>query len=205
MCYLGGAFFAGVKDGYNRKTAISNDEISQEQSANPTERNMVDISFEPNFSTMLHGTDSLTFTNGHTYQTIMTRSMIMVPKEKWSANYSWCVNVLYIICIVLYVLLLIQFIRFIININNGNIFDRKNVTRLRRFALYLISISVLKCIAGLIEDGMLSGLSLSLDGYTLSAYWEIPWDTMLLGLLALLMAQVWSYGLQLKEDQALTI
>ena len=57
----------------------------------------------------------------------------------------------------------------------------------------------------MIEDYMLSNLSLNLDGYTISSYWELPWDTMLLGLLALLMAQVWSYGLQLKEDQALTI
>ncbi len=205
MCYLGEAFFAGMKDGYDQTTAVPINEKTQKTSTAPTERNMVDISFEPNFSTMLRGTDSLTFTNGERYQTIMTRSMIMVPKEKYSSGYSWGVNVLYITCLVLYVLLLVQFIRFIININNGNIFDKKNVTRLRRFALYLISISVLKCIAGLIEDSMLSGLSLSLEGYTLSAYWEIPWDTMLLGLLALLMAQVWSYGLQLKEDQALTI
>ena len=133
------------------------------------------------------------------------RGTVTVPKKDIVSDYSWAVNILYACCLVLYVLLLIQFIRFIVNINRGNIFDNKNVTRLRRFAFYLISISVIKCLGGLIEDCMLAKMNLNLDGYELSTYWEMPWDTMLLGLLALLMAQVWSYGLQLKEEQSLTI
>lgn len=205
MLYIGEVFLAGVKDGYEQKTAIDDGQMAEKDAYHPSDYNMVDLNFTPGMSTLLHSTDSITFNNGDKFQTIQSRSVLIVPKDKWEGDYNWCLNILYFACLVLYVLLLIQFIRFIININRGNIFDNKNVTRLRRFAWYLISISVLKCVAGLTEDHMLSKLSLQLDGYTLSSYWEMPWDTMLLGLLALLMAQVWSYGLQLKEDQSLTI
>lgn len=205
MLYLGEMFLAGVKDGYEQKTAIDNGRLSENEAYHPYEYNMVDLNFKPEMSTLMHSTDSITLNNGDRFQIIQSRSVMVVPKDKWEGDFNWCLNILYLACLVLYVLLLVQFIRFIVNINRGNIFDSKNVTRLRRFAWYLISISALKCIAGMIEDHMLSKLSLQLKGYTLSAYWEIPWDTMLLGLLALLMAQVWSYGLQLKEDQSLTI
>lgn len=205
MLYLGEIFFAGVKDGYEQKTAVDNGQIAEKDAYHPSEYNMVDLNFKPDVSTIIHSSDSITFNNGNKYQIIQSRSVMIVPKDRWEGNYNWCLDILYLGCLVLYVLLLIQFIRFIININRGNIFDSKNVMRLRRFAWYLISISVLKCVAGLTEDHMLSELSLKLDGYTLSSYWEMPWDTMLLGMLALLMAQVWSYGMQLKEDQSLTI
>lgn len=205
MLYLGEVFFAGFQEGYTQKTALDNGEISETDIYNPSEVDLVDMYFKPDLSKLIHSTDSITFNNGKTYEMIHMRGTVIIPAENQGTNYSWIVNILYIICLVLYMLLLIQFIRFIVNINRGNIFDNKNVTRLRRFALYLISISVIKCINGLIEDNMLSTMHLHLDGYSLSTYWEMPWDTMLLGLLALLMAQVWSYGLQLKEEQSLTI
>ena len=205
MLYLGEVFFAGLKDGYEQTSAVDNGNQTKTGAYDPYESNMVDLNFKPDVATLIHSSDSITFSNGEKYQIIQSRNVLVVPKHKWPANYNWCVDILYLGCLVLYVLLLVQFIRFIININKGNIFDSKNVSMLRRFAWYLISISVLKFAAGLIEDYMLSRLPLQLDGYTLSSYWEMPWDTMLLGLLALLMAQVWSYGLQLKEEQSLTI
>lgn len=100
---------------------------------------------------------------------------------------------------------MIEFIKFIININKGYIFDNKNVKRLKRFSYYLISISVLKCVAGVIEDCLFSQLGLEMDGYSISSYWLLPWGTLLLGLLSLLMAQVWSRGIEMKEEQELTI
>ena len=205
MLYLGEVFLAGINDGYEQGNNVENINLSDKKAYEPYETNMVDLNFKPEISTLMHSSDSITFNNGDKFQIIQSRSVLIVPKDKWIANYNWGVDILYLACLVLYVLLLVQFIRFIININRGNIFDSKNVTRLRRFAWYLISISVLKCAAGLIEDYMLSKLDLHIDGYSLSSYWEMPWDTMLLGLLALLMAQVWSYGLQLKEEQSLTI
>lgn len=205
MLYLGNVFFAGIYEGYSQQSAIINGEMQESEAYDPSSFNMTDIYFKPHYSTILQATDSIEFNGGKTFLMLRDRETVLIPNSEYESDYSWAVNLMYVASLALYVLLLVQFIRFIVNINKGNIFDIKNVSRLRRFAWYLISISVLKCIAGMIEDYMLSNLSLNLDGYTLSSYWELPWDTMLLGLLALLMAQVWSYGLQLKEDQALTI
>ena len=205
MLYLGEVFFAGLKNGYEQQTSIDGGQLLEHDAYQPAEISMVDLNFKPDLATLIGSSDSITFKDGERFRIIQSRCLLIVPKEKWPENYNWCVNIIYLACLVLYVLLIVQFIRFIVNINRGNIFDSKNVTRLRRFACFLISISFLKCIGGLIEGHMFSKLSLHIDGYALSSYWEMPWDTMLLGLLALLMAQVWSYGLQLKEEQSLTI
>ena len=205
VLYFSKFFYAGFKSGIEQTDDTDNGAAGDDNTYDPSEFNIADIYFEPDISTIISSNDSLVFENGEQYQTIISRATLMIPKDDWMSSYSWVVDVLYLACLVLYVQLLIQFIRFIININRGNIFVMKNVTRLRRFAWYLISISVLKCIAGTIEDYTLSALNLKITGYTMSAYWEMPWGTMLLGLLALLMAQIWSLGMQMKEEQELTI
>lgn len=202
MLYIGGAFFSGVKEGL---TTTDNGKKNLNIAPEDYDLHLIDVNFDPKWATIVGTADSITFDNGEKIKMIHLRGGLLVPDKKWEDNYYVVINVLNILCVLLYISLLIQFVRFIININKGNIFDQKNISRLRKFAWYLISISVIKCMAGIIDDFRLSKLSLELDGYSLSTYWEMPWDTMLLGLLALLMAQVWSYGLQLKEDQALTI
>ena len=66
---------------------------------------------------------------------------------------------------------------------------RRNVTLLRRFAWYLLSIAIMKCIAGLIEDYMFSQLGFTIPGYQLSTFWSHPTEPLLMGLLAMLMAR----------------
>ncbi len=56
-----------------------------------------------------------------------------------------------------------------------------------------------------IEDYMFSQLGFTIPGYQLSTFWTIPWGSLLMGLLAMLMAQIWSRGLEMKEEQELTI
>ncbi len=194
---LGSVFVAGFSAGWQ---ASDNPEASPAIETIP-----VDVSFNPEIGTLVTGSDTISFTNNETYPMIMSRAVIMVPEERFSSTLSWISMALYIICFVLFVFLMIEFIRFIININKGCIFDHKNIKRLKRFSYYLISIALLKCAAGMIEDVLFYELGLHIDGYTLASYWIIPWGTLLLGLLSLLMAQIWSRGLEMKEEQELTI
>lgn len=202
--YLGSVFFMGVRHGFYGEMSETAETTGLPGSYDPSSTVPVDVSFQPDFETMIKGNEIIMF-GDDSYPTALTRATLMVPSEKWDNSLSWTAITLYVACFVLFILLLIQFIRFIVNINRGNIFVRGNVMRLRRFAWYLISIAVLKCIAGIIEDCMFSRLDIRLDGYTLSTYWTMPWGTLMLGLLALVMAQIWSRGLEMREEQDLTI
>ncbi|MEZ3532679.1 MAG: DUF2975 domain-containing protein [Muribaculaceae bacterium] len=202
--YICTVFISGVKSGYSQYQGHISETASLD-SYKPTQTVPVDLSFSPDIPTMLAGSDTITIGNSEHYPLTFTRATIHVPSEKWGESLSNVTILIYVACFVLFVLLMVQFIKFIININKGEIFVRRNVTLLRRFAWYLLSIAIMKCIAGLIEDYMFSQLGFTIPGYQLSTFWTIPWGSLLMGLLAMLMAQIWSRGLEMKEEQELTI
>lgn len=199
---MGKIFAAGVEAGYNYDdTALS--ESGKEY--NPDDYTIIDMAFVPEVKTMLQTTDSIRFANGEKYPMVMTRASVSVPATATGGSIWWLSVVIYIGCMVLFVLFIIQLIKFVVNINKGNIFVKKNATRLHRMAWYLISISLLRIIAGSIDDMIFSNLNLQLDGYSLSTFWTIPWSSLLCGLLALLIAEAWKQGIVMKEEQSLTI
>lgn len=203
--YLGNAFLAGWTSGMDQ-SGVSSDELNKINDNNSLDAYVpIDICFNADLRTVISSQDSLMFDNGETYPLVLSRGTVMVPEEKWGMELSWLTLSLYILSFVLFVLLMIEFIKFIININKERIFVPKNVVRLRRFGWYLISIAGLRCAAGIIEDRMFSNLGLTLSGYDPSSYWAFPWGNLLIGLLALLMAQVWARGLEMKEENELTI
>lgn len=165
----------------------------------------LDVAFMPDIDTLMLGNDSITFSDGNRYPIIYDRASILVPDKEIPAYLSVTPTILYLACFVLFIFLAIEFIKFVVNINKGLIFDIKNVKRLKRFAYYLISITILKSAAGIIDDLTLSNFGLSIKGYSLTSCWSFPWATLILALLALLMAQVWGRGLEMKEEQELTI
>lgn len=200
---IGNIFYAGFMEGFtsagNGDSEIATELMAYEDSA------PVDIEFVPDIPTMLAGNDSIAIGTSAKYPVILDRASVLVPEKELSSPLSWTTTIFYIVSLVLFILLMIEFIKFIININKGVIFDEKNVKRLTRFSYYLISIAILRCAVGIIEDIMISNINLEFKGYTISAYWSIPWSTLLLGLLALLMAKVWSRGLDMEKEQELTI
>lgn len=99
---------------------------------------------------------------------------------------------------------LVLFIKVIIAINRSNIFNWRNVKRLFRMGVLLIICFCCKFLSSYIalheirEEFSVSGYSLSMPDFTETT-------TLLLGLLALIVAEVFAIGLRLKEEQDLTI
>jgi len=199
---LSSIFISGFMAGWQQ--ASTSNEASG--SMNSIEDSLpLDVAFMPDASTVMHGKDCITFEDGNSYPVIYDRVALLVPDKEIPIYLSLTPTLLNLACFVLFIFLAIEFIRFIVNINKGLVFDIKNVKRLKRFSYYLISIAILRCAAGIIDDMTLSSFGLNLQGYSLSASWSFPWVSLILGLLALLMARIWERGIEMKEEQELTI
>jgi hypothetical protein len=66
-------------------------------------------------------------------------------------------------------------------------------------------ISILQIAYGMTDQYSINAMHLEIDGYDLSSAWVMPWSTLLVGLVSLLMAKIWSTGLKMREEQELTI
>lgn len=187
--------FIGTYTGAN---SLQNERILQ--SATPME-----VNFYPEPDMIDNPTVELTFDNGDIHPAVVQQAVVIVPQQEsffWTSLAEICI---YAIAVVIYALMIIDLIKFIININRGKIFVRASVTRLRRLGLYLLVIGFLELSAGLIEDYTVTNCGLTMAGVGLGANWEMPWSIFLLGLMALLLGQVWSHGLELREENDLTI
>ncbi|MBD5212942.1 MAG: DUF2975 domain-containing protein [Bacteroidales bacterium] len=166
------------------------------------------VNFHPQTQELLSPKNNLLFKTGEKLPVVLQQGIVMVPDAKADSAFSSgaIIDILIsVLTLAAFVLLLIDFIKFIININKGKIFERLNIRYLSRFGLYLIIIGLLDCISGLIQETTFSQYGLSLIGYELSTGWSIPWADFLLGCFALLLARIWAVGMSMKEDQQLTI
>ncbi len=148
--------------------------------------------------------DSIKFDNGHTLPAYHQTMIIYVPDNRYSVTAQIGVAGFGILCVIAAIIAAIQVVKFVIKINKRIIFDRSNIRHLSIMGICLLSIAIMQILSGLIKEGVVAVLGTS-GGMSLTANWTIPWSNMLLGLLALLMAQIWRRGLQLKEEQELTI
>ncbi len=171
----------------------------------PVEGSPIEISFVPSASTMIQPNDSIQFQDGRQLPFIIDNVIVMIPDEDapdWTRWVVWCLTPfkMFFICVILW-----KLIRFIINVSKARIFVSQNVTYLRQISFSLIAIAVIQIIAGSMQDFIFHQLHFTWPGYLLEAQWNFPWNNLLLGSIGLLFAQVWSYGLQIKQDQELTI
>lgn len=176
-----------------------------EGDANPVNVTIFDVAFNPETSRIFSSTDSITFKDGNSYPLVMTRGLINIPDKKVNPLSSIVRLVVNLASIAIFIALIVELIKFVIVINKGHYFEIKNLRRLQRFGIYLLVLAFLECAGGICDDLIFSTLNLKLDGYLLSTYWSIPWGNTLMGLLALMLAQIWKKGISLKEEQELTI
>lgn len=98
----------------------------------------------------------------------------------------------------------VLFIRLIISINKSDIFNWRNVRRLRRLGMALV-VSFCCTFASAYLDFVGIGAVFSLHGYELSLSELVSTTTLVLGLCSLIVGEVFAIGLKMKEEQDLTI
>ncbi|MBD5203247.1 MAG: DUF2975 domain-containing protein [Bacteroidales bacterium] len=194
--YLGSSFAEGMRMGYRMADSRENADVN----INP-----VEVYFEPSSELIVFPKDTITFDDGRRVPVIVKQATILEEDRDVSAMPAWVSGICTLLSLVCLVLLIVEFVKFIININRGQIFVDANVRRLRRFGLYLLCIAFLGIVSGLAQESLVNSLELTLDGYRVSAYWSLPFSNILIGLLALLIAQVWSRGIMLEEELRLTV
>ena len=132
-----------------------------------------------------------------------TNLMVSVPVEKpvWQNVVSGGMGML---ALVSGVWALVLFIRIVVAVNRSDIFNWRNVRRLRRLGILLIVGFV--CV---LLPEYLSLCSLrevfSLEAYDLTLSDSVKVNNLLLGLIALIVAEIFAIGLKMKEEQDLTI
>ena len=99
---------------------------------------------------------------------------------------------------------IVLFVRLIISINKSDIFNWKNVRRLRRLGLALI---ISFCCSFSVAYITLYNVGevFSLRGYTLELSGILSGTMLVLGLCSLIVGEVFAIGLKMKEEQDLTI
>lgn len=165
---------------------------------------LLPLKFTPTTQTMIHPTDSIIFDDGMKVPIVVDSVAVLVPDAKLP---SWTIWTMLItpLQFCLLAIILWKFLRFILNVSKSRIFVDQNVRYLRQISFALIAIAFVQLIGGLLQDYLFGLFSFAGEGYDISALWDFPWSNLLIGVVALLLAQVWAYGIKIKQDQELTI
>ncbi len=126
---------------------------------------------------------------------------VSVDKPVWQSVVSGAMGML---ALVAGIWALVLFIRIVVAVNRSDIFNWRNVRRLRRLGILLIVGFV--CVL-LPEYLSLCNLRevFSMESYELILSDSVKVTNLLLGLIALIVAEVFAIGLKMKEEQDLTI
>ena len=165
----------------------------------------IQVHFQPSTSTMLNPSDTIRFSNGRELPFILNNIVLLAPSNKIPKWVTWIFLILSPLQIVFLILIFWKLIRFIINVSKEHIFVTKNVKYLRQISTFLLCIALIQICEGLCQDKIFSIYNLTKAGYELNASWDFPWNSLIIGSLGFLFAQIWSYGIAIKQDQELTI
>lgn len=145
------------------------------------------------------------FDNGRSLDFVGTQGFILI-NENEIPNWSIAVQLLCTATnIVLMILLVIEIVKFMININRGLFFVKDNVKRLQRFSIYLLCMALMEIILAVSYYLLIDSLSLSINGVSFALTWNFPWTSLLLGMISLLIAKIWQRGIEMEQEQELTI
>lgn len=197
---LGYYFGAGFKEGM--QSAKNGSEVSKVLDENTP----LALAFAPSIEKITNAPDSLLDkSTGEILPITINKASIFVSNEFVPYSYNYVVLICDLLNLVILVILIVKFIRFIININRNVVFERCNVKLLRQLGVMMLSLAFISIAMGVYGEFMVSRLPYELSGYDYSYYWQLPWGNLLIGLVSLLMAQVWAKGIKMREEQELTI
>lgn len=123
----------------------------------------------------------------------------------WPLAIALTTALCYMAIIVFAIRMLVLFIKFIVNINRGAIYDRKNVSRLDRIGIDLLIIALLAILTGLMQEIEIAYIAPMLKDYVIKSEWSMPWLTLTLAFVSRLVSQIMKKAIILHEEQSLTI
>lgn len=169
-------------------------------------RTTVSTVFTPNVNKMIYNPDTIVSENSNeSVPVVWSQGTIFVPDQNIPLWFIIITTVCQLAVIVCVIILIIKFIKLIVNINKDIIFEIKNVRLLRQIGLSFLLSSLFQFLSGITSELFVDTIPYSFAGYDLSALWVLPWSNVLFGLIAYLMAQIWARGIQMREEQELTI
>ncbi len=167
---------------------------------------VLSVEFLPKTDKIISNPDKLTLLNSdEDLNFIIDQGSIYVSDDCIPMWISLLETVMYLAMIVVFIILIVKFVKFINNINKNKVFEKINVKLLKQMGLILLSMSIIQIVLLFSSKFIVSTLSLEIEGYSISSSMDFPWTVTLIGLVALLMAQVWAKGIQMREEQELTI
>lgn len=153
--------------------------------------------------------DSLELSDGEKIPMIVQHAIVCPPEMETDHGKFFNPLIVNTILILTYlafmVVVVVKFIKFIININKDRIFVVKNVRLIKQMGIWLLVAAAVYIVYGILGDIRLAGLHLSPRNYVITADWNVPWSNIILGLLALLISEIWKMAFKMKEEQELTI
>lgn len=169
---------------------------------NPTMRNLEYVSVLPDDMTLL--TDSVFNVKSQTYVPATYSHLLIsvdTPENLWEQVARGLMVLAAVGC---FLQAALYFLRLIIAINRSEIFSWDNVHRLRKVGLLMLSGFLLQGAQLWILFHRLDEV-FAMQGYSFSLREALSLSNLLLGLVALIVAEVFAIGLRLKEEQELTI
>lgn len=171
-----------------------------------------DYLFLPEQQTLINGADTLLLSSGDKVRFIPLSGYVL-RDDVWQGDKSTGTFVttlkitafVYVAVLILCILALVDFIRFIVAINRNHLFEHRNVRFLNRVGVYMLVVAALMIICGVVREYIHAPFIPQLVGYEVTLNWSLPVSEILIGLLALLMGQIWLRAIRLKEEQELTI
>lgn len=153
---------------------------------------------------LIHSRDSLY--NALTDQKLpfwYTQAAVTINDDKAITSSLIQITLSYVV-IICAILAIIQFIKFIRNINRSEIFSWQNVKLLRKLGIYLLIMFIVNLATSIQSTWQVSQI-LSIPEYSYNWLQPLSESSLLLGVLAFVFAEIFAIGLKMKEEQDLTI
>lgn len=130
---------------------------------------------------------------------------IKIEQETTSGNglFHMVIALFSIPCLLIILLGLYCFFRLILSIHKKDIFNLKNVHRLRFISIAIIILGIFDMLKRFVDYDIAVN-SIQLTGYEVKEA-HIPWNIFLVALLLAVFAEIYAQAIKLKEEQDLTI
>lgn len=134
-----------------------------------------------------------------------TYSSLLVSVETRPSTWNKITDkILVFLQLILYIWAVVLFVRLIISINKSDIFNWRNVRRLRRIGIFLIIAFCCTLISAYLSMCNVEEV-FSVRGYELSLSEVTDTTVLVLGICSLIVGEIFAIGLKMKEEQDLTI